>query len=116
MRLRILILAAALTFCATQLHLPLHAQQAQPSAKAIAFFGRVESIDIERKIVIVKHGNIAGYAATGTTEHTVGDEAALKRLLPGDDIRATVHPNDTMLYQIRVVYRRAGIAGKGTKK
>jgi Cu/Ag efflux protein CusF len=72
------------------------------------FFGRVEVVDSERKIVTVKHGKIPDYMDAATTEYSTEEDAILKRLQPGDDIRATVHPNDLTLHQVQVVYRRSG--------
>ena len=101
MRFALIILIAALAI------------RAEP--KSIAFFGRVESIDAGRKIVVVKHGKIAGYTESGTTEYSVDEESSLHRLRPGDDIGATVYPNDLTLHQIRVIYRRAGEPPKAAK-
>lgn len=81
---------------------------AQPSSpRNIVFFGRVETVDSERKVVTVKHGKIPDYMDAATTEYSTEEDAVLKRLQPGDDIRATVHPNDLTLHQVQVVYRRA---------
>jgi len=102
-----MLLAAAVSSSMTLTVAPLPAQRKEPPPTTIRFFGRVESVDVERKSLTVKHGEIAGYAGAGKTEHTVDDLATLKRLLPGDDIRATVHPNDPVLHQVQVVYRRA---------
>jgi len=83
----------------------LPAQPSQP--RSIAFFGRVETVDSERKVVTVKHGKIPDYTDAATTEYSIEEETVLKRLQPGDDIRATVHPNDLTLRHIQIVYRRA---------
>jgi hypothetical protein len=50
--------------------------------------------------------DIPGYEAQGTSDYYVDNKAVLNRLHPGDDIRATVYPNDRTLYNLRVVYRR----------
>jgi Cu/Ag efflux protein CusF len=82
---------------------------AQPSSsRSIVFFGRVEAVDSERKVVTVKHGKIPDYMDAATNEYSTEEDAVLKRLQPGDDIRATVHPNDLTLHQVQVVYRRMG--------
>lgn len=82
---------------------------AQPSSpRSIVFFGRVEGVDSERKVVTVKHGKIPNYMEAATTEYSTEEDAVLKRLQPGDDIRATVHPNDLTLHQVQIVYRRTG--------
>jgi hypothetical protein len=69
--------------------------------------GRLESINSARKTLVVKHGHIQGYAERGIGVYKVDDETVLGRLRPGDDISATVFPNDQTLYKIHVVYRRA---------
>ena len=74
----------------------------------IQFLGEVQGVDATNHIVTVKHAEIPGYAARGISEFTIGNEVALSSLHSGDDIRATVHPNDRTLYNIRVVYRRRG--------
>ena len=42
----------------------------------------------------------------GLSAYSVDNEAVLKSLRPGDDIRAVVYPNENTLHNIRVVYRR----------
>jgi Cu/Ag efflux protein CusF len=116
MRTTIFILTSAVAFGVAFVPPPLRAQPQQTKPKTVEFFGRVESIDSERKVVTVKHGKIAGYAESGTTEHPVDEEVALKRLRPGDDIRATVHANDLTLHHIQVVYRSGAERGKNSKK
>ena len=105
MRCTDLILVLALAFASA---LPSLMQAQEQQAKRITFFGRVESIDFERKVLVVKHGKIAGYMDSGATEHRVDEAVVLDRLRPGDDIRAIVYPNDLTLYRIHVVYRSAG--------
>jgi Cu/Ag efflux protein CusF len=80
------------------------AQPIQP--RNIAFFERVQAVDSERKVVTVKRGKIPDYTDAATTEYSIEEDAVLKRLQPGDDIRATVHPNDLTLRHIQIVYRR----------
>ena len=87
---------------------PLSMAAHEAKAKSLAFFGRVESVDSERKIVTVKHGKIAGYMDSATTDFSVDEPGVLNRLRPADDIRATVYPNDLTLHQIHIVYRSTG--------
>jgi len=92
--------------------------QAQPPRAAprnIAFFGRVEAVDSMRKAVTVRHGKIPDYMNSAITEYSIPEEAVLKRLKPGDDIRATVHPNDLTLYHVQIVYRRTETKGQTSK-
>ena len=92
--------------------------QAEPpraAPRSITFFGRVETVDAERKAVKVRHGKIPGYMDSAITEYSIPDEAVLKRLEPGDDIRATVHPNDLTLYHVQIVYRRTETKGQTSK-
>ncbi len=72
----------------------------------IEFLGEVQSVDVARHNATIKHGDIPGYASPGTSDYSVDREAALNKLHPGDDIRATVYPGDRTLHNIRVVYRR----------
>lgn len=102
----------ALTICVLNGPTFIRAQQPRPAQHAIAFFGRVEAVDFAKKVISVKHGKIPGYADSATAEYSTEAEADLKRLQPGDDIRATVYPNDMTLYRIQIVYRRPGTKGK----
>jgi hypothetical protein len=90
---------------------PIRAQQPRPVQRSIAFFGLVEAVDLERKIVVVKHGKVSGYVESGTTEHPTEGDTVLRRLQSGDNIRATVYPNDLTLHRIQIVYR-SGTKGK----
>lgn len=83
--------------------------------RGLRFLGRLESINSAHKTLIVKHGHIQGYAERGIGVYKVDDETVLGRLRPGDDISATVFPNDQTLYKIHVVYRR-GQPRKAVKK
>jgi Cu/Ag efflux protein CusF len=93
----------------------LQAQPTRPAPRSLAFFGRVQIIDSDRKVITVKHGKIPGYMDSATTEHSTEGEDILKRLQPGDYIRATVYPNDLTLHRIRIVYRSPGAKGKTAK-
>jgi Cu/Ag efflux protein CusF len=101
----LIVFAVTLTFGIAVPPLQMEAQQAKP--KSLAFFGRVESVDSQRKIVTVKHGKVTGYMDSATTEFSVHEAAVLQQLRPDDNIRAIVYPNDLTLYQIHVVYRSA---------
>ena len=76
------------------------------------FTGRVEAVDSDTRIDTVKHGNVPGYMDSGTTEYSTEEEVVLKQSPPGDDIRATVYPNDWTLHRIQIVYRGAGAKGR----
>lgn len=80
------------------------AEDSRPKT-GIQFVGEVQSVDAAHRTAMVKHVEIPRYAAQGTSEYSVDNETALKQLRPGDDIRATVYPNDRTLHNIRVVYR-----------
>jgi Cu/Ag efflux protein CusF len=68
---RILVIGALLT----------NALLAQPTnSRSIVFFGRVEAVDSERKVVTVKHGKIPNYMEAATTEYSTEEDAVLKRL------------------------------------
>jgi Cu/Ag efflux protein CusF len=91
----------------------LTAQQRGP--KPITFFGQVEGVSPEKKMISVKHGKIDGYMDSGTTLHLVNQESVLERLKVGDDIRATVYANDLTLHNIRIVYRPAVSSERNSK-
>jgi len=93
----------------------IRAQQPRTAPRSIAFFGRVEAVDSVKKVVTVKHGKIPGYADSATGEYSAEAEADLKRMQPGDDIRATVYPDDLTLYRIQIVYRRPGTKAKNSQ-
>jgi hypothetical protein len=101
-----------LTICVLNSPTFIRAQQPRPAPHGIAFFGRVEAVDFAKKVISVKHGKIPGYADSATAEYSTEAEADLKRLQPGDDIRAAVYPNDMTLYRIQIVYRRPGTKGR----
>jgi hypothetical protein len=98
LRTRIFLVAVCALCCL------LSAEDSSP-AKAIEFLGEVQSVDALHHTAKIKHVDIPGYAARGTSEYSVENEAVLRKLRPGDDIRATVYPNDSTLHSIRVVYR-----------
>jgi Cu/Ag efflux protein CusF len=107
----VVIVAIGILFAATLAQ----AQQPRPAQRSLVFFGRVEVVDSDGKVVTVKHGKIPGCMDSATTKHSTEEEAILKRLQPGDYIRATVYPNDLTLHRIRIVYRSPGAKGKTAK-
>jgi hypothetical protein len=88
------------------LGLSLGAQRQRGAKRGMQFLGRIQAVDTARNTVTVKHGPIPGYTGRGTDDYSV-DDLILKRLQPGDDIRATVYPNDRALYNVKVVYRNS---------
>jgi Cu/Ag efflux protein CusF len=73
------------------------------AAKGIQFLGQIQTVDLSHKKVTVKHGSIMGFADRGVTDYSVDNESILEQLQSGDDIRATVYPNDSTLHGIRIV-------------
>ena len=98
-KIRLFLLAACGLCCL------LYSEDSRPKT-GIQFLGEIQSVDIAHHTATVKHVEIPGYAAQGTSDYSVDDEPVLKGLRPGDDIRATVYPNDGTLHNVRVVYRR----------
>jgi Cu/Ag efflux protein CusF len=94
--------------CSMALAPPLGAQSRPATTLKIQFLGQVQTVDLEHRKVTVKHGAIHGYAERGIFDYSVADESILKRLRPGDDIRATVYPKDRTLYDLKIVYRSSG--------
>jgi len=80
--------------------------QAKNSAvKGIQFLGQIQTVDLSHNKVTVKHSSIPGFADRGVTDYSVDNESILKQLQSGDDISATVFPNDYTLHSIRIVSR-----------
>jgi Cu/Ag efflux protein CusF len=104
-----------LTICVLCASPRVRAEEPPVAARSIAFFGRVEAVRLESKILIVKHGRIPGYMESATTEHFAEGEAILKGLRPGDNISATVHPNDLTLYHLQLVFRPTRSKGMVSK-
>ena len=73
------------------------------AAKGIQFFGEIQTVDLAHKRITVKHGAIPGFADRGVADYSVDNESILKQLQSGDDIRATVYPNEDTLHGIRIV-------------
>jgi Cu/Ag efflux protein CusF len=92
---------ALAVFCCCSASLP--AQPKNSAAKGIQFLGQIQTVDLLHKKVTVKHGAIPGFADKGVTDYSVDSEAILKQLQSGDDIRATVYPNDDTLHGIWIV-------------
>jgi Copper binding periplasmic protein CusF len=99
LRIRFLLLAVCSLCCLVV------AEESRPKT-GIQFLGEVQSLDAAHHMARIKHVDIPGYEAQGTSDYYVDNKAVLNRLHPGDDIRATVYPNDRTLYNLRVVYRR----------
>ena len=73
--------------------------------KQIQFFGQVDAVDLIHNTATIRHGPISGHAARGVDDYSVADQAALEKLQPGDDIRAIVHEDERVLYNVQIVYR-----------
>ena len=82
----------------------LPAARLQPLAgkKAIAFSGRVESVDLKHWTVAVTHGNIPGFMPAMTMDYPVEDPGILRRLTPADRITAIVFVGDPTLHEVRI--------------
>ena len=81
----------------------LPAQPKNSAAKGIQFLGQIQAVDLLHKKATVKHGAFPGFVDQGVDDYSVDNETILKQLQSGDDIRATVYPNDNTLYGIRIV-------------
>lgn len=73
------------------------------AVKGIQFLGQIQAVDLLHKKVTVKHGAFPGFVDQGVDDYSVDNETILKQLQSGDDIRATVYPNDGTLHGIRIV-------------
>ena len=103
MPIRWLTLPFALAVCSFSAELL--GQAKNSAAKGIQFLGQIQTVDLSHKKVTVKHGSIPGFADRGVAEYSVDNESILKQLQSGDDVRATVYPNDYTLHSIRIVSR-----------
>lgn len=101
MRISHLVLAT-LYFAATLME---GGSNSKNSKSQIQFFGRVDTADLIHKMATVRHGRIPGYADRGVDEYSVAGEEVLEKLRPGDDIKATVHPDERVLYNVVIVFR-----------
>lgn len=76
-----------------------------PDQRSYALQGQVQSIDMPRKLLIVKHEEIKGFMPAMTMPYEVQDPKALDTLAPGDLISSTlvVFSNGAHLTNIRKV-------------
>lgn len=67
-------------------------QAASPvtTAQRFKLTGTVKSVDAESGRVLVQHGEIPGFMGAMTMFYSVGNEADLKRIAPGDEIQSDV--------------------------
>ena len=101
MQIRWWTLPVALVVFSCSASLP--AQPKNSAAKGIQFLGQIQTVDQSHKKVTVKHGSIPGFADRRVADYSVDNESILKQLQSGDDIRATVYPNEDTLHGIRIV-------------
>ena len=62
----------------------------KPDERAFTLQGQVQSLDLPRKLVVVKHDEIEGFMPAMTMPYEVRDAGALDGLAPGDLINATL--------------------------
>lgn len=78
-----------------------------PAVREYRLRGRVESVDLVKKKVVVAHEDIEGYMKAMTMGFAVPDENALKMLNSGEKIEAKLifdtRTNLTWLEQIEIV-------------
>ena len=76
-----------------------------PDARSFALQGQVQSLEPDRKSVVVKHEEIKGFMPAMTMPYEVQDAKALSGLAPGDLINATlvVFSNGAHLTNIKKV-------------
>ena len=76
----------------------------QSGKKEHTFRGKVEKVDVEKKIVTVNGENIEGWMAAMTMNYGVDKEDVLKNIKPGDQIIAKVYDGDfKVLHDVKVV-------------
>ncbi|HXJ42461.1 MAG TPA: copper-binding protein [Bryobacteraceae bacterium] len=77
--------------------------------KPLPFWGRVEGIDLKMSTVAIRHGDIPGFMPAMTMDYPIDDRSMLRRLSPGDEIRATVYVGDPTLHDVHVTVHSVGI-------
>jgi protein SCO1 len=65
-------------------------QAKAPDQRSFSLQGQVQSLDLPRKLVVVKHEEIKGFMPAMTMPYEVQDAKALDGLAPGDLINATL--------------------------
>jgi len=71
--------------------------------KTYEFKGKVEAVTESNKTLTVANENIEGWMSAMTMAYVVDDPAVLKKVKPGDQIKATVYDGDFTLYKVEVV-------------
>jgi len=93
---------ASLVLC---LCLALSACRKAPDERSFTLQGQVQSIDVPRKLVVVKHEEVKGFMPAMTMPYEAQDPKALDTLAPGDLINARliVFSNGAHLADIKKV-------------
>ena len=102
MRARCVLFPGVLSLCLT---LAVTACSKAPDRRTFTLQGQVQSLDTPRKLVIVKHEEIAGFMPAMTMPYEVEEARALDSLAPGDLINAqlVVFSNGAHLTNIKKV-------------
>src|SRR4249920_3463108 len=102
MRARFVLLPRVLSLC---LALAAAACSRAPEQRTFTLQGQVQSLDLSRKLVTVKHEEIVGFMPAMTMPYEVADAKALDGLAPGDLINSklVIFSNGARLVDIRKV-------------
>ena len=77
--------------------------QTAPGKKSYTFHGKVEAVDESAKSLKVNGEEVKGWMAAMTMDYKVDDPATLKKVMPGDQIMATVYDGDYTLHKVQVM-------------
>jgi protein SCO1 len=102
MRARVVLLPCVLFLC---LAIAVVACSKAPEQRTFTLQGQVQSLDVPRKLVTVKHEEITGFMPAMTMPYEVADAKAMDGLAPGDLINAklVVFSNGAHLVEIKKV-------------
>ena len=102
MRARFVLFPGVLSLC---LALGATACSKAPEQRTFTLQGQVQSLDLPRKLVTVKHEDIVGFMPAMTMPYTVADASALDGLAPGDLINSklVIFSNGARLVDIKKV-------------
>jgi Cu/Ag efflux protein CusF len=93
-----------ITVLATTLVLPISCfAQTGAEKKSYTFHGQVQVVDESAKSLKVNGEEVKGWMAAMTMDYRVDDATVLKKVKPGDHIKATVYDGDLVLHNVQVV-------------
>ena len=80
--------------------------------KSYTFHGQVQVVDKSAKSMKVNGEEVKGWMAAMTMDYKVDDATVLKKVKPGDHIKATVYDGNLVLHKVQVM-PKSGSESKG---